>query len=138
MIYDERGNVLVQKRTDPNWPGVTFPGGHVEKGESFVSAVIREVKEETGLDVENLQLCGMKDWIRSDGSRYMVLLYKTNTYKGTLCSSHEGEVYWLPLSELLKEACVPDMDSVLDVLLNEHHTELFYYLEGEEWKKVVK
>ena len=33
--------VLVQDRRDPNWPGVAFPGGHVEKGESFTDAVIR-------------------------------------------------------------------------------------------------
>ena len=46
MIYDGE-KVLVQERVKSDWPGITFPGGHVERGESFTDAVIREVKEET-------------------------------------------------------------------------------------------
>ena len=53
MVYDEN-RILVQDRMNPDWPGITFPGGHVEPKESFVESVIREVKEETGLD--NLKL----------------------------------------------------------------------------------
>ena len=49
MIYDDSGNVLVQDRLNPDWPGISFPGGHVEAGESFTDSVIREVYEETGL-----------------------------------------------------------------------------------------
>ena len=36
--------VLVQDRKSSIWPGVAFPGGHAEKGESFTDAVIREVQ----------------------------------------------------------------------------------------------
>ena len=45
MLSDENGNVLVQNRNDPSWPGICFPGGHVEKGESFTAAAIREVQQ---------------------------------------------------------------------------------------------
>ena len=55
MICHEN-KVLVQDRKDPDWPGITFPGGHVEKGESFADAVIREVYEETGLKIKAPQL----------------------------------------------------------------------------------
>ena len=49
MIYDNDGNVVVQDKINKSWGGITFPGGHIEKQESFVDSVVREVKEETGL-----------------------------------------------------------------------------------------
>lgn len=72
MIYDDKGNVLMQNRRKKVWPGVTFPGGHVELGESLVLSVIREIKEETGLDIEDVRLCGVKEWFEEDGTRAMV------------------------------------------------------------------
>ena len=80
MVYDDKGNVLVQDRIDPKWPGITFPGGHVEPGESFVGSVIREVKEETGLDIKKPVLCGIKQWYTEEAGRYIVLFFKTNQF----------------------------------------------------------
>ena len=42
MVEDKNGNVLVQERTKKDWPGLTFPGGHVEKGETLDEAMKRE------------------------------------------------------------------------------------------------
>ena len=53
MITDAENRILVQDRTDPSWPGICFPGGHVEPGESFVASVIREIQEETGLTIQD-------------------------------------------------------------------------------------
>ena len=69
MVYDDAGNILVQDRQAQDWPGICFPGGHVEPGESFVESVIREVREETGLTIENPILCGTKQFQTDNGER---------------------------------------------------------------------
>lgn len=56
-IFNDKGEVLLQKRADSNKWG--FPGGAVEIGETPQMAAIREVKEETGLDVEVDRLIGV-------------------------------------------------------------------------------
>lgn len=103
MIYDDQGNVLVEEKLVHNSKGLISPGGHVEGNESVAESLIREIKEETGLTISNLQFCGIKDWIEFDGSRYMVFLYKTNSYSGNIQSSSEGDVFWMPLEELKKK-----------------------------------
>lgn len=137
MIYDG-SRVLVENRVDPNWQGFAFPGGHVEKGESFTDAVIREVFEETGLKISSPTLCGIKDWMNDDGSRYIVLLYKTNKFEGTLTSSDEGEVSWAERSELDKMPLASGMDKTLKVFLNDEISEQFFYKENDEWTEVLK
>ena len=138
MIYDDDGNVLVQDRRDSDWGGITFPGGHVEKGESFTDAVIREVYEETGLTIEKPQICGIKQWPEDDGSRYIVLFYKTSHFAGELKSSEEGEVYWTKLSRLKDLPLARGMELMLRVFLEDEVSEYYIYEEDGEWKHVLK
>lgn len=139
MVYD--GNkVLVQDRLNKNWKGLTFPGGHVEKHESFTDAVIREVKEETGLTISSPQLCGIKQWPDSESVRYIVLFYKTDKFEGELKSSAEGEVFWMDLEDFKKSELARDMLGMLDVFLNDDKSEFYYYhnkIDGE-WKYEIK
>ncbi len=137
MIYDGT-KVLAQEKVDDDYCGVTFPGGHVEKGESFTDAVIREVYEETGLKIYSPQLCGIKDWSNDDGSRYMVLFYKTDKFEGTLSSSGEGEVRWIDLEEMKQMHLAEGMDKMLEVFIDENISEYFFYKEKDEWIEVLK
>ena len=133
MVYDG-DRVLVQDRVDPDWPGITFPGGHVENGESFSASVIREVFEETGLTIENPRLCGVKEWENQDGSRYIVLFYKTNQFSGQLKSSEEGKVFWSSIESLSSLKLSLDFQQHLDLFFNEDISEAFYENTGLGWK----
>ncbi|MBQ3551619.1 MAG: 8-oxo-dGTP diphosphatase [Clostridia bacterium] len=133
MIYDE-DRILVQDRMNPDWPGITFPGGHVEKGESFVDSVIREVKEETGLDIFNVRLCGVKQFTMSDGSyRYIVFFFKTNAYFGELISSDEGNVFWIDRKDLPCYALADGFLNMLEVFLNDDLSENYHFFENGKW-----
>ena len=134
MVYD--GNkILVQDRLNPNWPGITFPGGHIEQRESFVESTIREVYEETGLKVSNLQICGIKQWTQRDGSyRYIVIFYKTNAFTGKLKSSDEGEVFWINRNEISNYVVAEGFMEMLEVFENENLSENYHWLEDGVWK----
>ena len=115
MICDGRGNVLVQDRRNPDWPGITFPGGHVEPGEAFTDSVVREVFEETGLNIEDPALCGVKQFQTLKGERYVVFLYRADRFHGRLRSSDEGEVFWIPREKLPEYPLVPDFPDMVRV-----------------------
>lgn len=134
MIYDG-DKILVQDRLNPNWPGITFPGGHIEPKESFVESTIREVYEETGLRISNLQICGMKQWTQKDNSyRYIVIFYKTNTFTGELKSSDEGRVFWINRSEIGNYVVADGFMEMLEVFENDNLSENYHWLEDGIWK----
>ena len=129
MVMDNEGRVLVQERlpkpTNP-WCGLTFPGGHLEHGESIVESTIREMKEETGLIVSNLQNCGFVQWYNpAKDLQYIVFLFKTNTYTGTLKDSAEGNVRWMTLDEMRSGNLAPNMDRYIEVILNDNLPQVY-------------
>jgi len=83
--------------------GWCFPSGHVECRESIYDCAVREVKEETGLDISDLKLCGVLHWVnRENDERYVCFMYKTTEYSGGLIADNdEGEYFWLGIDELL-------------------------------------
>jgi len=99
--------------------------------------VIREMKEETGLTIEKPQLCGVKEWINADGSRYVVFLFRADRFSGELTSSAEGRVFWLEKDEVLKSGWIWHMDSLLRIMADGEFTEL-YLDAADDWKPVLK
>lgn len=136
-LMEDGDRILLQNRVKKDWRGYTLPGGHVESGESFVDAVIREVKEETGLTILNPKLCGLKQFPIENG-RYVVFLFKATQWAGTLQDSKEGTVEWISYRDLPKRKTVDDFDELLKVINDPNLTEFQYLVSGELWKASLK
>ena len=136
MIVDGT-RILVQDKVGKGADGIILPGGHVEEHEPIVDSVIREMKEETGLDIENPRLCGVKEWINEDGSRYVVFLFRTDRFSGELASSDEGRVFWMEKEDVLKSRWIWHMDCLMKIIAEGEFTEL--YLDPDnDWNPVLK
>lgn len=137
MICDGE-RVVVQDRVGDGWTGIAFPGGHTEDKESFTDSVIREIYEETGLTIRHPKLCGVKNWFCDDGSRYIVMLYKTDEFSGELKDSEEGRVFWAKLSELPNMKLASGMPELISIYTDENISELFYVKDGCGHRCIIK
>ncbi len=136
-LIQDGNRILLQNRVKKDWQGYTLPGGHVEPGESFVDAVIREMKEETGLDILKPRLVGIKQFPIDDG-RYIVLLFKTESFSGQVVSSDEGEMEWVECDKLSEINTVDDLDDLLKVFNDPGLNEFQYLVDGDNWTISIK
>lgn len=117
MVYKDDGSFLVENRLKKDWPGLTFPGGHVEDDELIEDAVIREMKEETGLDLFEVEPRGYIEWNEfGDNVRHLAMLFRTNKYKGTLKSSKEGEIFFIKEKDIEKYLLSNDFEKIYQKL----------------------
>ena len=136
LIHNE-DSYLLQDRVKKDWNGYTLPGGHIEPGESIVDAVVREMKEETGLTIKAPRLCGVNQF-PIEGGRYIVFLFETDQFEGKLVDSEEGKMHWVKISELSNVNLVNDFEELIEVMMSNILTEFQYVVENDEWIVVKK
>ncbi len=136
-LVHKNDSYLLQNRVKEEWKGYTLPGGHIEKGESIVDAVIREIKEETGLTIFNPHLCGVKQFPIKNG-RYLVFLFETDQFEGTLTDSAEGTMHWISKDRLRDVNTVNDFEDLIEVMLDKNLNEFQYVVEAEKWNIIKK
>ncbi len=141
-LIEDGDQILLQNRAKKDWRGHALPGGHVEPGESFVDAVIREMKEETGLTIIQPKMVGIKQFPMKNGryeeGRYVVLLFTVDQFTGEVVSSEEGEMEWVNRSEISKISAVDDLEELLQVFDDPDLTEFQYLVDGDVWTAVLK
>ena len=96
LLYrDKKKNDVHQGK----WVGI---GGHIELGETSNEAILREIKEETGLNPHNLKLKGVITYpnFQGDGTDEVMFLYEASGYDGELINCDEGELKWFTDDEI--------------------------------------
>ena len=106
LCYIEKGNKYlmlhrISKKKDGNkdkWIGV---GGHFEKGESPEECLLREVKEETGLELTSYQFRGIVTFISDEWPDEYMCLYTADKYTGDIGNCDEGELVWVEKGKIM-------------------------------------
>lgn len=129
MIYDRNNDkiLILDKVKKYGWEGLTFVGGHVEKGEVLYDSCVREVFEETGLNVKNLKLKGTVSWIDEiNDIRELGFLYYTEDFSGELIENNiEGKLFWMGMEEFKNaDGKSYNIDKIFDLYLSDNYTEL--------------
>ncbi len=108
-MVDEEDNLLLLKRgmDRPHKPGVwDIPGGRLDVGENPFTGLQREVKEETGLDVEIGSPIDVNHFVRDDGQQITMLIFKCAPKHKSVLLSNEHEAYsWVHLAHAKERIC---------------------------------
>lgn len=133
------GKVLMHKRADnkEKFPGFWIgPGGHVDEGEDVLSTAIREVKEETGVDVSEkdikLKVLAFHQHI-DRGEVWMEYLFRAVIPKSQkIKSSKEGKSQWIDIKKMLKmDKVFPPSKYYFDHILNDSPGIIYNF---SQWK----
>lgn len=139
MIKINRGNdvLVLDKVKKYGWEGLTFPGGHVEKIESITESVIREAKEETNLDIENIKYVGMISWYdMGNNDRIIGFLYETNDFSGELIKENiEGTLEFIDYEELKNMDGHSDSMGEIFAIYDGKYSEIVLYYEDNKCVK---
>jgi len=129
MVYDtENDSVLLQNRTK-KWLGGCFPGGHFENGETIEGSAIREIREETGLKVEDLVATGVVHWDKGDRHE-LIFCFRTSKFSGELLQCEEGVNYWVKRGELKDQPLAKWFRQQLPLFFTNRYTELSHINDG--------
>ncbi len=102
VVHDDAGRLLLVRRANPPARGLwSVPGGRVEPGEDGERAVVREVAEETGLEVVPERLVGSVVRDAPDGARYVIDDYACRVVGGVLVAGDDAsDAGWFSSADL--------------------------------------
>lgn len=125
LIFNPKGEIFIMK--SHKWRGkYVIPGGHIELGEKMESALKREIKEETGLDISDIEFLLFQEFVFDEAfwkKRHFIFfdfVCKASSSKVTLDS--EGQEYiWVSLNEALKLPIEPYTKKTIEEYMKKYN-----------------
>lgn len=136
IVISDDSQILLVRHRKGNRLYWVLPGGRLEYGETFAECAVRELKEETGLDIEIEKFCFLSEAIAPDRSRHIVNIYlKGRVVGGTVRLGNEpvlAGVDFFPVSELERLTLFPPIGrAILEAIPNRFAGGLSYL--GNLW-----
>jgi len=138
IVVGPKGVLLVRRDKDPDKGKWSLPGGAIEIAERQEEALVREIREETGIESRVIELVGTADVIIPDARGSIQYHYVINHYlvrattDKTRPESPEAEVKWFALNELPNKDMNP---RVLDLLQRLVDRIAALSMEKDKWTK---
>lgn len=120
LILQNEKEVLLMKRCNTGYMDEKYAlvAGHVEVGESLKQAIVREAKEEIGIDINESELhyvCGIR---RGDNSEYINFYFSINKYNGTITNMEPNkcnDLKWFDINKLPDNIIVNDKKAIYNM-----------------------
>lgn len=122
FIYDEKNNkiLLLERSRQPMRNMVTGVGGKTNFEEDILSSCKREIREETGFEVERLRLRGIvKTILETRDSSWILFIYTADEFSGQQIDCPEGRLLWVDRDDFLKQNLIGFIREIAPYILDE-------------------
>ena len=122
-------------------PGVVHPvGGKVNANENALAAAIREVKEETGVDVHNIRLRAVLLELEphiGEPYNWLIFHFMADYLSGEVKDTEEGDLIWLTTEEFKKEKLFPSVKPIVNYMFDRKNGPVFATFAYDDRKQII-
>jgi len=115
-------------------------GGHIERDETPIQGAIREIKEESGLDVDNVKLCGVHQVDTNQETGILLFTFTATTSNPDITvTTDEGTLEWIPIADVTQVDLVEDLTEIIPraLAMQPHDVPYFVHVSYDESDLII-